>query len=210
MATAEQMAAYTAVLREYKPAQDKPLTEVAIFKLKEPQSPDTLEYFESQIIHNTARGKGIKRQCWGFSLSDTQTLIWMLDWDKIQHHWDFWQTSAFESVIACIEKIFVPGPPLVRHYEFKPAEMLDHHVQRILVWKEEKGDQKEIMETDMMKGENKAKSRKEAYAVDMQETNWRCTVLGYDSKEEAEIDEIVAPEGCETHVVELKFAEGSY
>ncbi|KAF2180149.1 hypothetical protein K469DRAFT_693596 [Zopfia rhizophila CBS 207.26] len=143
MATAEQMAAYTALMREYKPAQDRPVTEIAIFKLKEPQSPSTLSYFETQIIHNTIPGKGIKRQAWGFSLSDPHSFVWMLDWEKIQDHWDFWQTPAFGPVIAGIEKLFVPGRPLVRHYEFKPAGMLGKSVQRVFIWNEEEEDKKE-------------------------------------------------------------------
>ncbi|XP_014550141.1 hypothetical protein COCVIDRAFT_21322 [Bipolaris victoriae FI3] len=204
MATAEQMAAYAAALRQYKPAQDKPVTEVAIFKLKEAQSAATLEYFERQIIQNTAPGTGIIRQSYGFSLSDPYTLIWMLDWEKIQDHWDFWQTPAFAPVIVCIDKIFVSGRPLVRHYEFQPSGMLRHSVQKVFVW----NDELEAPKAESLVGtKSNASDRKVAYAVDMQETSWRCAVFGYENKETAHKDEFVEWEGLEAHLVELAFVE---
>ena len=204
MATAEQMAAYTAMLSQYKPAQDKPVTEIAVFKLNEPQSPELLEYFEKEIIANTTPDEGINKQAWGFSLSDPKTHVWMLDYDKIQDHWAFWQTPAFTPVIAAITKLFEAGRPLVRHYDFQPAGLLDEPFQRVVVWNDEaKVGQKAA---DLVKGKSVAKNAKEAYAVDMDETTWRCAVFGYSSQEDADKDEIVAPEGAESHLVKLKFS----
>ncbi|USP79332.1 hypothetical protein yc1106_06606 [Curvularia clavata] len=204
MATNEQMANYAAVLSQYKPAQDKALTEVAIFKLKEVQSAATLEYFESQIIQNTAAGKGIIRQSYGFSLSDPHTLIWMLDWEKIQDHWDFWQTPAFAPVIACIDKIFVSGRPLVRHYDFQPPGMLKQRIQKVFVW----NDESEASKAETLLGKNtNASAKKDAYAVDMQETSWRCVVFGYENEEASSKENIVDWEGLEAHLVKLEFIE---
>lgn len=203
----EQMAAYTAMLSTYKPAQDKPVTELAIFKLNEEQSDATIKYFEEQIIANTKGGKGVRRQAYGFSTSDPKTFVWMLDWDKIQDHWEFWQTPHFPPVMACIEKLFVPGRPLVRHYDFKPAGMLEDKIQRVFVWDEPDEVRKELgnkaAATIVEKG--KARSSKDAYAVDMNETIWRSVILGYGSVEEAAADQFETPEGCEDHVVRLKF-----
>ncbi|OAL42909.1 hypothetical protein IQ07DRAFT_637398 [Pyrenochaeta sp. DS3sAY3a] len=204
MATQEQMAAYAAVLSQYKPAQDKPVTEIAIFKLKDAQSAATLEYFETQIIQNTTPGKGIIRQSYGFSLSDPHTLIWMLDWEKIQDHWDFWQTPAFKPVIACIDKIFVSGRPLVRHYEFKPPGMVQQHVQKVFVWNDTTGADKAV---DFVHKTGHESAKKDAYAVDMEETTWRCIVLGYENEEIAFKDDNVEWEGLEAHCVRMKFVE---
>lgn len=203
MATAEQMAAYTAVLSQYLPAQDKPVTEIAIFKLLEPQSASTLAYFEQEIIANTRTGIGIKRQAYGFSSTDPKTLIWMLDWEKIQDHWDFWQTPAFPSVMACISKLFEAGRPLVRHYEFKPMEMLPQKLQRVAVWNDERGESG----VHISEGPSRAVAKKDAFAVDMQETKWRCIVMGYESESDAAEDahNITAKEGVESHLVQLKF-----
>lgn len=205
MATAEQMAAYATALRQFLPAQNKPVTEIAIFKLLEPQSDSTLAYFEKEIIANTRPGTGIKRQAWGFSSTDPRTLVWMLDWEKIQDHWDFWQTPAFPPVIACIDKLFEAGRPLVRHYEFKPAEMLPHVLQRVFVWNDDGAEDSARVDY----GQGRAGAKKDAFAVDMEETTWRCVVMGYDSAADADADSAgsVERESVESHLLQLKFAE---
>lgn len=201
MATAEQMAAYAAGLRKYLPAQDKPVTEIAIFKLLAPQSSATLTYFEQEVVANTHGGAGIKRQAYGFSRTDPKTFVWMLDWDKIQDHWDFWQTPGFPPVMACIEKLFDAGRPLVRHYEFKPEEMLSQRVQRVIVWNNEGGQ----LDVHAAQGNGRAVAKKDAFAVDVQETTWRCILLGYESEHDAAKEEVVETDGVESHLVELKF-----
>lgn len=128
----------------------------------------------------------------------------MLDWEKIQDHWDFWQTPAFAPVIACIDKIFVPGRPLVRHYEFKPQGMLRQNVQKVFVWNDESRAEK--VET-LMRTKSHESARKDAYAVDMHEASWRCVIYGYDDEDAASKDETVEWEGLEAHVVKLTFVE---
>jgi hypothetical protein len=201
MATAEQMAAYAAALREYLPAQDKPVTEIAIFKLLAPQSASTLAYFEQQIIANTRSGVGIKRQSYGFSTTDLRTFIWMIDWVKIQDHWNFWQTPEFEPVMACIEELFEVGRPLVRHYAFEPMEMLPQVLQRVVVW----NDDGQSLVPGMIENQCRAVAKKDAYAVDMGETTWHCAVIGYESEANAAAEEQIEQEGVESHVVRLKF-----
>jgi hypothetical protein len=44
------MSAYTQLLKTYPPAQVKKVTEVAVFKLKNEQSPEILRDFESRIV----------------------------------------------------------------------------------------------------------------------------------------------------------------
>jgi hypothetical protein len=207
--SAEEMAQYTKMLQAYKPAQDKPVTEIVIFKLKGPQSPETMEQIESQLIANSGTGKGVLKQSWGFSLTDPHTVIWQLDWEKIQYHWDFWQTPAFGPVMAAIENIFVPGRPLVRHYEFKPAGMLQEAVQRVLVWNDEgkNRSQGEVEAAALVKsGKSVATAAKVANAVDMGETSWRCAVLGYATLQDAHQDELELQDGDESHIVEFKFS----
>ncbi|KAF2742827.1 hypothetical protein M011DRAFT_481297 [Sporormia fimetaria CBS 119925] len=206
-----QMAQYAAHLATYTPAQNKPVTEIVIFKLKDAQSAEAMDYFEKQIIANNRHGKGIRRQSWGFSASDPHTLVWQLDWEKIQDHWEYWQTDGFLPLIAAIDKLFVEGRPLVRHYEFKPEGMLGEEVQRVAVWNE--GDEKAKEEgerklREMTKEGGKAVSKKDGYAVDMDETSWRCLVKGYQSLEDAKRDDVAGPEGCENHVVKFKSDDG--
>lgn len=43
--------------------------------------------------------------------------VWLLDWEKIQDHWDFWKTQSFPPVMVGISKLFEAGRPLVRHYD---------------------------------------------------------------------------------------------
>lgn len=201
MATAEQMAAYAASLSHYLPAQDKPVTEVVIFRLKDSQSAATLTDFEQEIILNTRSGAGVKRQAYGFSLTDSKTFIWMLDWEKIQDHWDFWQTPAFPPVIACIKRLFEEGRPLVRHYDFAPMGMLLQELQRVIVWQSETVD----LSTHVLRGTSRAIANKAGNAVDMQETAWRCILMGYKCDQDADSEGFVDQEHVEAHLVRLKF-----
>jgi hypothetical protein len=207
MATAEQMSAYTQLLKTYLPAQDKEVTEVAVFKLKNEQSPEILRDFENRIVASSSRGKGIKRMAWGFSRTDPRTMVWMLDWEKIQDHWDFWQTPAFGSVIQGITDLFVEGRPLVRHYEFSPPGMLNQEYQRIIIWDQENRDTapEEILKHNAEAQSSTSKASKGAYAVDMNENTWWCTTFGYNSEAEANQDGV--PDKGEAGIFKLRFSD---
>ncbi|KAH8901733.1 hypothetical protein GQ53DRAFT_631399 [Thozetella sp. PMI_491] len=207
MATAAQMASLTEVLRKHSSALDKPVTEIAIFKLKEMHTDATTAEFEKNIIANTFKGTGIKRMAWGYSLSDPKTLVWMLDWVKIQDHWDFWQTPEFGPVISTITNLFIEGRPLVRHYDFRPPGMLDQEFLHIRVWDEGESNKTDeeiratLAATDNDFGGYKAE--KGAYAVDMGEMNWYCTLTGYEDEDMARAAKLT-PRG-ETHLLQLKY-----
>ncbi|EUC47348.1 hypothetical protein COCMIDRAFT_3607 [Bipolaris oryzae ATCC 44560] len=205
--SAERMAAHTQLLKTYLPAQDKPITEVAIFELKHPQSPETLRNFEQRIIANCQDGKGIKRMAWGFSLTDEKKLVWMLDWDKIQDHWDFWQTPAFTPVIQAIEDLFVEGRPLVRHYEFDPPGMLNQEYQRVLIWNQENRDiaAEQVLKSNGPTTTSTSIASNGAYAVDMDEDTWWCSNFGYTS--EAEVRKDSVQDKGEAGIFKLKFSD---
>ncbi|KAI0024060.1 hypothetical protein F4780DRAFT_776287 [Xylariomycetidae sp. FL0641] len=217
MATAEQMAAYTQRLREHKPAQDKPVTEIAIFKLRPAYAGDhaaARAVFASQVLAHTAPGRpharGIRRVAWGFSAADPGVLVWLLDWDRIQDHWAVWQTPAFPPVLAAIAELFVPGPPLVRHYDFGAPGMLPAAGRwaRVLVWDDADGEAKEPEEARARVLRSQTyRERRQAYAVDLDQETWYCLLLGYESEADARA-EMVSPsfEG-EDHVVELEYFE---
>jgi hypothetical protein len=63
-------------------------------------------------------------------------MVWMLDWDRIQDHWDFWQTPGFGPVMNTISKLFVPGRPFVRYYDFGEPGMVENKWIRLFVWDE--------------------------------------------------------------------------
>lgn len=214
MATAEQMAAYTAHLRTHTSAQNKPVTELCIFKLRPRYTndhPTALSIFASQILANTAPGNGkpnapgIRKTAYGFSVDDPGTFVWMLDWDKIQDHWAFWQTEAFPPVIGAITELFVEGRPLVRHYDFGEEGMLDGGigVARVLVWDDGEGKARALGNASAPR----AKQVREAYAVDLGEMNWWCSLLGYESEEKCRADggDVRAGDGAEDHIVRLQY-----
>jgi hypothetical protein len=204
--TREQMAQYTKVLLEHTQNQGIPVTEVVIFKLKQPFTKETGHQFRTQIFSNANKAIGITRSAWGNSLNNPKVLIWMIDWKKIEDHWDFWQTEDFLPVMAGINDLFVEGRPLVRHYNFEPQGMLHSEFVRVVVW-----DEKEKRDKDeAMKKKNLARNcseRKGAFAIDMQEDTWFCTLLGYKSLEEAQID--VEVDAVENHVVQFQHGANS-
>jgi hypothetical protein len=207
MATSAQMAAYAEVLRTHTSALDKCVTEITIFKLKDPRSNATTTEFEEQILANTVKGKGIKRMAWGYSLDDPKTLVWMLDWAKIQDHWDFWQTPEFGPVMRSISNLFVEGRPLVRHYDFQPPGMLDQEILHVIVWDEgAPGKAEDDLRATVAPASDHgviAKASKSAYAVDMDETTWCCTLLGFEDEAAARAAK-VTPRG-EAHVCRMKY-----
>lgn len=204
MATAAQMKQYEEVLRTHTSALDKPVTEIAVFELKERLTDETKIALERDFAGLSARGKGVNSTAWGYSLDDSRTFIIIFDWEKIQYHWDFWQGPDFPTVMATIDKYFVPGRPLVRHYEFKPPGILKSEFVSISIWDE--GEQKDVKEIE---GRVECKTqtweaRQAAFAVDMAEMTWCAVILGYNSEEAARADGI-KPQGV-THLLQLKRA----
>lgn len=211
MATAEEMAAYTARLQAHTSAQNKPVTEIAVFKLLPQYAADhasALAEFESQIIANTEPGKkhsvGIRKMAWGFSLDDPDTLVWMIDWAKIQDHWAFWQTAAFPPVMGCITKLFTQGRPLVRHYDFGEQGMLDAKYEFARVMVRDDATETDSGGTAMPDAKEAAQTRG-AYAVDVDEMTWWCSLLGYGNEQEARAADIDNSKWVESHIVKLKY-----
>lgn len=203
------MAAYTEVLLKNTKVLDEPVTEIVIFKLKQPHTDQTAQQFETQILANAARGKGVRRTSWGYALDDACTLVWQLDWARIQDHWDFWQTPDFGPVMAGISELFVPGRPLVRHYRFDPAGMLREPVQLVSVWDQGalgKKEQDVLAELGYSQQQGRVRSAKGAYAVDMQEETWYCAMFGFASEDEARASGIT--QHGESHIVKFKDFDG--
>ncbi|ETS77971.1 hypothetical protein PFICI_10033 [Pestalotiopsis fici W106-1] len=209
------MAAYTRRLAAYTPAQNKPVTEIAIFKLNPEFALDhaaAAVEFESQVVQQTAPGKtyakGIRRISWGFSRNDPETFVWMLDWDKIQDHWEFWQTPGFQPVSNTISKMFKPGRPLVRHYDFGGQGMIEAPWVRLFVFDEKSGGttpetaRAKVLKTDA----STTMTARQAYAVDLDETTWYCLLLGYDSEIAAAKEQVHTELSGEDHVIELKYS----
>lgn len=202
MVAAEEMKGYELALSNHTPCLDIPVTEVAVFKLREALTPDTLASIEKVFVGNSSAGRGVRRTGWGFSLDDPNTFIIMWDWDKIQDHWHFWQTPAFPPLMACIEKSFQDGL-LVRHYKFEPAGMVKEDTTQILIWDAGKeATSEEIARSITSKGTS-WKSIKTGPAVDMGDMTWCCAMLGYDSAEAARADNIQPKEV--SHLVRFKY-----
>lgn len=217
MASAEQMAAYTAQLLANTPESslNRPVTEVCVFKLQPQFASDHAAAearFNSDIVAQCRPGsphaKGIRRISWGFSAEDPAAFVWMLDWNRIQDHWDFWQTAGFPPVIGAITALFAAGRPLVRHYDFGEPGMLDagFAVTRAVIWDDgEEGKQKQ-RGREVVSGTGRAKQSRGGYAVDMGEATWWCTLLGYENEADAREDTVNAPEGAVSHIFHLTYA----
>lgn len=218
MASAEQMAGYAAHLRAHTPTSSKqiPVTEVAIFKLQAPFAQDhaaAVEEFESQIVANTAPGKphakGIRKIAWGFSVEDPATFIWIIDWDRIESHWDFWLAPGFPPVIASIVKLFEPGRPLVRHYDFGGDGMLHQRLEvaRVMVWDDCAVGKSQERARGLGAGVTRVAEMRGGYAVDLGEGAWWCSLLGYEAEADARADNMIKDgKGAESHIVHLKYA----
>ncbi|KAK2793978.1 hypothetical protein FQN52_000310 [Onygenales sp. PD_12] len=195
--TAAKMKGYEQMLLQHTPPSSLniPVTEIVIFKLAHDRTPQTTAAIEQDFLANSAKGEGVNRTAWGYSLDDPRTVVIMFDWRKIQDHWAFWQTPAFEPVIKCIETVFEPGRPLVRHYKLDPVGMAGDEYVQVMVWDEDQGQEergKEEMEGKVKsKGQNWS-SRNGGFAVDMNETTWYCALLGYPSEAAAREDGIEA------------------
>ncbi|KAH6672078.1 hypothetical protein B0J14DRAFT_669673 [Halenospora varia] len=107
----EQMERYIKILLEHTKQQGVPVTEIISFKLKESASEAT-------------------------TVESETTLTWMMDWEKIEDHCDFWQTDKFLPVMAGTSRLFVEGRPLVGHYKFEPMGLLHNEFVRVVIWDE--------------------------------------------------------------------------
>ncbi|KPI43134.1 uncharacterized protein AB675_1788 [Cyphellophora attinorum] len=204
MATAEQMKQYEEVLKTHTPALNKPVTEIVIFRTKEEITEETRTALERDFVGPSSRGKGVRATAWGYALDDPRTFVIAFDWEKIQYHWDFWQTPEFATVMGAIDKWFVPGRPLVRHYDFNPPGLLKSKFVSISIWDE--GEEKDVKEIkSKVNSEQQGwEARQAGFAADMGEMTWCAVVLGYGSEEAARADGI-QPKGV-THLVQLKRA----
>ncbi|GKT45201.1 uncharacterized protein ColSpa_05382 [Colletotrichum spaethianum] len=215
MGSVEQMAGYRDyLLAETPPASlGKPVTEICLFKLLPTYARDHTAAeaeFCSQIVANTTPGKpyakGIRALTWGFSEADPATFFWTLDWDKIENHWDFWLTPSFSPVIAAINKLFEPGRPLVRHFDFDGAKTPSRtlSVARFMIWDDGTEGVTEGRARALGNSKGMAREVLEGYAVDVNEQTWWCSLLLYESLEEAADDHVKSGDGAESHIVRLR------
>lgn len=219
MTSVQDMAGYAAHLKANTPASSMgiPVSEIAIFKLRAPFAQNHVaasEEFESQIVANTAPGKphakGIRKVAWGFSADEPATFIWALDWDKIEDHWKFWLAPGFPPVMDSIVKLFEPGRPLVRHYDFGGRGMLDRRfdVIRVMVWDDCADGNSQEKTQGLMGTGTKAAETRGGYAVDLDEATWWCSLLGYETEADGRSDNMVkSGEGVESHIVHFKYAD---
>lgn len=132
----------------------------------------------------------------------------MLDWEKIQDHWEFWQTPGFPPVINTINKLFIPGRPLVRHYDFGCRGMVEASWMRLFISDKKKDDTTtEMALSKILKNDTPeiTSVRRQGYAVDVDETTWYCLLLGYQDKRSAAKEEVQDDFSGEDHVLELKY-----
>jgi hypothetical protein len=211
----DQMRVYRDQLLAHTPAESKgkPCTEVCIFKLKPEYASDhatTLSIFESEYAPNADPSKpwskGIRRIGWGISVDDPSSMVFTVDWDAIEYHWDFWLSEGFPPLMAAISKLFESGRPLVRHYNFggkgtPPAEL---PFLRIAVW-----DDGDAREGNVSKSSNAALAGtdnvREGYAIDMQETTWWCSLLAFASESEALETKIQTGRDAVSHVYKVRY-----
>ncbi|KAH6682148.1 hypothetical protein F5X68DRAFT_242754 [Plectosphaerella plurivora] len=217
MGIIEQMAGYGVHLHANTPAESKgkPVTEIAIFKLKTEYAQDhaaALSEFKEHMVTNCTPGvphaKGIRRIAWGFAVDDPGMFVWVLDWDKIECHWDFWLAPGFPPVMATITKIFEPGRPLVRHYDFGGAGSLDKELEfvRIMVWDDGEEGKREGKAKALGNGKGKAADSREGYAVDIDETTAWCSMLGYKTEEDARAAEVTPGEDAVSNIYQLEYS----
>lgn len=201
------MDAVKEMLLQHTPASslDKPLTEIVIFKLlpaHTPPSAATLARVEKDFAVHSAGGVGVRRVAWGMSLTDPATVALMLDWRRIQDHWDFWATKAFVPVIKAIQELFEPGRPLVRHFDYGGQGMLRARWQRLDVW--------QAAETKVEPPKDgKWKSQRRGPAADLGETDWYNICLGYASESELRDDDRQHAKNGEIHLMDFRFIEGA-
>jgi len=176
-----------------------------LFKLLADPTQETLESIKRDFVDNSATAAGCPRLSWALSLDDPCTIIFTFDWDRIQYHWDFWQLPEFEPVMACINKWFEPGMPLVRHYLFDPPGMLDSQYVRVFVWEHSSEVDRDVLVQQVSNKENKSRHVRAGFAIDPGQPKWCCVLLGYDSEDEARATTFTAK--METHLVKPEFVD---
>lgn len=132
----------------------------------------------------------------------------MLDWEKIQDHWEFWQTPGFPPIINTISKLFIPGRPLVRHYDFGGQGMIETTWVRLFIWEKKMDDATaEVALSKVRKNDapETTPARRQGYAVDVDETTWCCLLIGYKDERRAAEEGIQEDFSGEDHVLDLKY-----
>ncbi|KIX10717.1 uncharacterized protein Z518_01801 [Rhinocladiella mackenziei CBS 650.93] len=207
MATAADMKQLENMLRGHVSAMGYPVTEIVLFKLAKERDSETTAMIERDFVKPSSMGEGVRRVGWGYSLTAPDTFVIMFSWRKIEDHWAFWQTEAFNPVINCIATCFERGRPLVRHYKVVPPGMLSEEYVRLFVWDEGADRSADDIKDKVASKARNYKSSKAGFAVDMGETTWCSVLLGYDSEESAKSDE-VTPQ-LETHLLKLQYIDGA-
>lgn len=203
MSLAQQMKQYEQQLLQTAPVQGVPVTEIVLFKLIAEPTQETFDSIKQDFVDNAITGTGIKRISWGPSLDDSKAFALMFDWEKIEDHWAFWQKPEFEPVMACINKWFEPGRPLVRHYQFDPPGMLDQEFTRVWVWDNGSNEGDDKILAAVVNEHDKAVAKKAAFAVDPGELSWCCVLAGYESEDKAREGSVT--KRFETHLLKLRF-----
>lgn len=203
MSLAEQMKQYEQVLLQTAPVQGVPVTEIVLFKLIAEPTQEAFDSIKKDFVDNAITGQGIRRISWGPSLDDSKTFALMFDWDKIEDHWTYWQTPQFEPVMACINKWFEPGRPLVRHYQFEPPGMVTKEYTRVYVWDNGTNDGTDRILASVADENDKSVGHKAGFAVDPGEVTWCCVLKGYESEAKARESNVAAKH--ETHLLKLQF-----
>jgi len=183
-----------------------PVTEIAIFKTLAEVNAEALDAIRQDFIVNSAKGEGVLGIRWGASLDDPRTVVVILDWRKIEDHWAFWQRPEMPTVLACINRWFVPGPPVVHHYRFDPRGTVSKDYIRVSIW-----DRGEVVPvTDIIndvRGQQSSSEVKGAFAVDPGQTTWCCVMEGFGSVDEARIAPIAKK--MESHLFKAEYVEAS-
>lgn len=205
------MKAVKAQLEQYTPASSRgiPVTEFVIFKLLPDfasQDSDTLlNRIRDDFAKPSASGDGIRLVSYGRGVDDASSVILGFDWRRIEDHWDFWLTPAFEPVSNTIQTLFEPGMPLVKHYKFDQPGMLRDAVQRVVVWKAGAGKENPSNDVNAKGGSG---SVKRGWAVDAGEADWYIVTVGYADESKAVNDQATVPDGATNIVFKMNFIEG--
>ncbi|KAI7182438.1 hypothetical protein KC363_g8772 [Hortaea werneckii] len=183
-----------------------PVTEIAIFKTLAEVDAEALDAIRQDFVVNSAKGEGVLGIRWGASLDDSRTVVVVFDWRRIEDHWAFWQRSEMPTVLACINRWFVPGPPVVHHYRFDPPGMISKDYLRVSIW-----DRGEVVPvTDILndvRGQQSSSEVKGAFAVDPGQTTWCCVMEGFGSGDEARTAPIAKK--MESHLFKAEYVEAS-
>jgi hypothetical protein len=207
MSLAEAMKGHEDRLRQQVKCLDTPVTEVVVFKLKAEATPEALAAIRKDFVLNATAQKEPIRIGWGRSLDDAKTVVMLFDWQKIQHHWDFWQQPEFEPVMASINQWFEPGTPNVHHYLFKPPGMVETNFVRVSVWDNQEEATAEDLVASVSQTQGKLLRTQAGFAVDPDAATKCCVLVGFEDEEAARSHDFVTKQ--ETHLVRPEFLGNS-